>query len=190
MYPRLNQGEWLSPLLHSLHKLDSVMGYWSQGQRKMNITYGVFKQKTKLNISESDSEKNEVANSWGRLIVIESLEAVCRAKFSPFLTKKVLRTRITLRHLKKKKNKKSKLACWGGQPEEGRKHSKNENFPQYICPHERCNISKSRELALATAEEKSAASGKQEVTNIRRITIKKGREKIETSTCILPFNQL
>ena len=45
-------------------------------------------------------------------------------------------------------------------------------------PHEKLNTSKrasrSRDLALATEEEMSAAMGKQEITNIRRVSIKKG----------------
>ena len=65
------------------------------------------------------------------------------------------------------------------------------NLPsQYL--HERLNTSKgairSRELALATAEEMTAAFGNQGVTNIRRITIRKG-EQIQTNTYILTFNQ-
>ena len=60
-------------------------------------------------------------------------------------------------------------------------------------PHERLNTSKgvirSRELALAKEEEMSTALGKQGVTNIKRITIRKGEEKIETNSYILTFNQ-
>ena len=32
VYPRLNQGEWVLPLVHSQHKLDSVVGGGAQGQ--------------------------------------------------------------------------------------------------------------------------------------------------------------
>ena len=49
-------------------------------------------------------------------------------------------------------------------------------------------VIKSRELALVT-EKMSAALGKQGVTNIRRITIRKRGEKIETNTYIPTFNQ-
>ena len=59
-------------------------------------------------------------------------------------------------------------------------------------PHKRMNISKgivrSRELALATTE-MLAALKKQGVTNIRRVSIRKGRKQIETNICILTFNQ-
>ena len=48
-------------------------------------------KKFKRNLSESDSE-NEAAD-FLRFIVIESLEEVCLAKFSPFLIEKVISTR-------------------------------------------------------------------------------------------------
>ena len=66
----------------------------------------------------------------------------------------------------------------------------NSKYKTY--PHARLNISKgiirSRELALAT-EEMAAAMEKQGVTNIRRVSIKKSSEKVETNTYILTFNQ-
>ena len=61
-------------------------------------------------------------------------------------------------------------------------------------PHERLNtfkgIIRSKELALATAVEMTAAMGKQGATNIIRITLRKGEEQIQTNTYILTFNQL
>ena len=53
VYPRLNQGEWITPLVHSQHKLHSVMGSRAEGRRKMYSIYGVFKEKkiTKRNLS-------------------------------------------------------------------------------------------------------------------------------------------
>ena len=60
-------------------------------------------------------------------------------------------------------------------------------------PHEKLNTSKEvircRELALATEEEIASSLGKQGVTNIRRISIRKGKEEIQTNTYILTFNQ-
>ena len=60
-------------------------------------------------------------------------------------------------------------------------------------PHEKLNTSKgvirSRELALATEDEIASALGKQGVTNIKRISIKKGEERIQTNTYILTFNK-
>ncbi len=49
-----------------------------------------------------------------------------------------------------------------------------------VYPHEKLNTSKgvirSRELALATEEEIASTLGKQGITNIRRISIRKGEE--------------
>ena len=62
-----------------------------------------------------------------------------------------------------------------------------------IYAHERLNIFKgvirNRELALATEEEIADTLGKQGVTNIRRVNIKKCGEKVETNTYIFTFNQ-
>ena len=55
-------------------------------------------KKTKRNLSESDLE-NEAAN-FSRLIVIESLEDVFLAKFSTFLIEKVIAIRATLKNVK------------------------------------------------------------------------------------------
>ena len=60
-------------------------------------------------------------------------------------------------------------------------------------PYKRLNTSKEvirrRELAFATAEKMSAALEKQRVTNIRKISIGKGEEQIQTHIYILTFNQ-
>ena len=58
--------------------------------------------------------------------------------------------------------------------------------------HERLNPSKgvirNRELVLAT-EEMLATQRKGGVTNIQKISIRKGKEQIQTNTYILTFNQ-
>ena len=59
-------------------------------------------KKTKRNLSESDSE-NEGADFF-RFIIIESLGEVCLAKFSLFLTEKVIPTRVTPKTVKKTRN--------------------------------------------------------------------------------------
>ena len=60
-------------------------------------------------------------------------------------------------------------------------------------PHKKFNTSKgvitSREWVLTTEEVIASALGKQGVTNIGRITIRKGKERIQTNTYILTFNQ-
>ena len=84
-----------------------------------------------------------------------------------------------------------KLACLGEQLEAMK------NFHTAKCrsyQHERLNTSKgvirSRKLPLAIAEEMTVALGKQGVTNIRRISIRKGEKQIQTNSYILTFNQL
>ena len=60
-------------------------------------------------------------------------------------------------------------------------------------PLEKLNTSKgvfrSRELALATEDQITSALGKQGVTNIKRISIRKGEQRIQTNTYILTFNK-
>ena len=60
-------------------------------------------------------------------------------------------------------------------------------------PHEKLNSSKgvirSREFALATKDEIASALGKQGITNIKRIYIRKGEQRIQTNTYILAFNK-
>ena len=59
--------------------------------------------------------------------------------------------------------------------------------------NEKLNTSKrvirSRELALATEDRIASALGKQGVTNIKRISIRKGEQRIQTNTYILTFNK-
>ena len=59
--------------------------------------------------------------------------------------------------------------------------------------HEKLNNSKgvirSRELTLATEDEIASALGKQGVTNIKRISIRKGEQRIQTNTYILTFKK-
>ena len=59
-------------------------------------------KKSKQILSESDSE-NEAAD-FPRFIVIESLEEVCFAKFSPFLIEKVISARASPKTVKKTRN--------------------------------------------------------------------------------------
>ena len=77
------------------------MGGGAHGQWKIYSIYGVFK-KSKRNLSESDSE-NE-ATDFLRFIVIESLEEICLAKFSPFLIEKVISAMASLKTVKKTSN--------------------------------------------------------------------------------------
>ena len=150
------------------------------------------KLKTKRNLSESDSE-NETAD-FPRFIVIESLEEVCLSKLSPFLIEKVISTRASPKTVKKTRNGNLLVEV------DSRRHAENilkiKTFHTTKCrayPHEKLNTSKgvirSRELALATEDEIASALGKQGVTNIKRISIKKGEERIQTNTYIRTFNK-
>ena len=66
------------------------------------MVYSTKKQKNPRNPSELNSE-NEAAD-FSRFIVIESLEVVCLAKFSPFLIENVKQTRATLQNVRKTRN--------------------------------------------------------------------------------------
>ena len=61
-------------------------------------------------------------------------------------------------------------------------------------PHEKLNTSKgvirSRELAFAIEEEIASALGKQGVRNTRRISIRKGEQRIQANTYILTLNKV
>ena len=170
-YPRLNQGKWVSPLVHSTQV--GLRG----GPAKIIVSSN---KKTKRNLSESDSE-NEAAD-FSRFIAIESLEEVCLAKFSPFLIEKVMSTGAPPKLLWKQ-GMGTCLSRWTAGDRQ--KTLKIKTFHSTKCRaylHEKLNTSKgvirSRELALATEEVIASALGKQEATNIRRISIRKGQERI------------
>ena len=144
-------------------------------------------KKSKRNLSESDLE-NEAAD-FPRFIVIESLEEVCLAKFSPFLIKKVICTRASPKTVKKTRN--CNLLVKVGSWRQAENILKIKTFHTTKCrayPHEQLNkgVIRSRELALATEEEIASAWGKQGVTNIRRIS-RKGQQQIQTNTYVLTF---
>ena len=149
-------------------------------------------KKTKRNLSESDS-KIEAAD-FPRLIVIESLEKVCLAKFSPFLIEKVISTRARPKTVKKTRN--GNLLVEADSRRQAENILKIKTFHTTKCrayPHKKLNTSKgvikSIELALTTEDEIASALGKQGVTNIKRISIRKGEERIQTNTYILTFNK-
>ena len=121
-------------------------------------------KKNKGNLSESDSENEEA--DLPKLIVIESLEEVCLAKFLPFLIEKVISTRATLKTVKKTSN--GNLFIEEDSRQLTEMIFKMKTFHSTKCrvyPNEKFNISKgvmrSRELALATEEEIASALGKQ-----------------------------
>ena len=138
-------------------------------------------KKSKQNISESDLE-NEAAD-FPRFVVIESLEEICLVKFLPFLIikKKVLSARASPKTVKKTRN--GNLLVEVDSWRQAENILKIKTFHTTKCrayPHEKLNTSKgvirSRELALATEDEITSALGKQGVTNIKRISIRKGEQ--------------
>ena len=121
-------------------------------------------KKSKRNLSESDSENG--AADFPRLIVIESLEGVCLAKFSPFLIEKVISTRASPKTVKKTRN--GNLLVEVDRRRQAENILKIKTFHTTKCrvyPHEKLNTSKgvirSRELALATEDEIASTLGKQ-----------------------------
>ena len=149
-------------------------------------------KKSKQNLFESDSE-NEAAN-FPRFVVIESLEEVYLAKFWPFLIEKVISTRASPKTVKKTRN--HNLLVEVDSWKQAENIFKIKTFLTTKCgayPHEKLNTSKgvirSRELALATEDKIASALGKQGVTNIKRISIRKGEQRIQTNTYILAFNK-
>ena len=161
-----------------------MVGGGVQSQRKTYSIYSVFKlKKNKRNLLESDSE-NEAAELL-RLIVIESLEAICLAKFSHFASPKTV-----------KKTRNGNLLVEVDSRRQVENILRMKTFHATKCrvyPHEKLNTPKSvirsRELALSTEEGIALALGKQGVTNIRRIFIRKGEQRIQTNAYILTFNQ-
>ena len=149
-------------------------------------------KKYKRNLSELDSE-NEAAY-FSRFIVIESLEEVCLAKFSPFLIEKLISTRASPKTLEKTRD--GKLLVEMNSQRQAENILKIKTFHTTKCrayPREKLNNSKgvirSRELALATEDEIASTLGKQGVTNIKRLSIRKGEQRIRTNTYVLTFDK-
>ena len=179
---RLNQGKWVTPLVFFYN---TIWTPWWVEERRASEKYTAYmassNKKTKLNLSESDSE-NEAAD-FPRFIVIESLKEVCLAKFSLFLIEKVISTRASPKNVKKTRN--GNLLIEVDRRRQAENILKIKTFHTTKCrayPHEKLNTSKgvirSRELALATEDKIASALGKQGVTNIKRISIRKGEERI------------
>ena len=165
-----------------------LRGGWRSSGPAKNIQQ-IWRLQTKKNKRNLSDSENEVAD-FPRFIVIESLEEVCLAKFSPFLIEKVISTRASPKTVRKTRNGNLLVEV------DNQSILKIKTFHTTKCrayPHEKLNTSKgfirSRELALATEDEIASALGKQGVTNIKRISIKKGEQRIQTNTYILTFNK-
>ena len=134
-----------------------------------------------------------VAAGLPRFSVIESLEEVCLTKFSLFSKEKVIVIRVTLKNVKKMRNGNLfvEVDSWR-QTENVLKMKSLQTTKCRAYAHESLNAPKgfirSWELALSTAEELTPALAKQGMTNIRRFSVRKGKEQIQTNTYILTFN--
>ena len=122
------------------------------------------------------------------------MEEVCLDRFSPFLIEKVKSTKVIRKTVKKTRN--GNLLAEVDNRRQTENILKIKTFHTTKCrayPLEKLNASKgvirSRELALATDDEIASALGKQGVTNIKRISIRKGEQRIQTNTYILTFNK-
>ena len=164
MYPRLNQGEWVSLLVHSQHKLDSEVEHRAIEKYTASMaSSNKKKKKTKRNLSESDLE-NEAAD-FPRFIVIESLEEVYQVKFWPFLIEKLFLQGL-LQKLLRIRN--GNLLVEVDSRRQVFTFNMLSAFHTTKCgtlPYERLNttrgIIRSRELVLATEGEIAPVLGKQ-----------------------------
>ena len=138
------------------------------------------KKNKKQNLLESDSEGE--AADFPRFIVIESLEEVCLSQILAFPHRKSYFNIGNTKNIKKIRNR--NLLVQVDSWRQAENILKMKTFYMTKCRaylHEKLNTSKgvirSRELALATKEEIASALGKQGVTNIGRISIRKGKEE-------------
>ena len=140
---------------------------------------------------ECDSDNDE---PYPRFIILESKEQPPLTKTSPFVIEKSISALITPKTVKKKKLKTGtilievieKKTSWNNI-----KAKKIHNIDIKAYPHERLNTSKgvirNGELSLCSIMEIKNELKKQNVINVKRITIKKQNEIIETNTYILTF---
>ena len=181
VYPRLNQGEWFIPNTSWTPRW--VVEHRASEKYTAPIASSYKKQK------QTKSVRIRFGGWGSRLHQIHCYWIFGGGLSSQILAfsyrKSIINKGYTEIHEENPKRKR------GGEPEAGKKYIKNENLP-YKKSHEKLNTSRGviriRKLSLATEEEISIAVGKQGVTNIKRITIRK-EEKIETITYILTFNK-
>ena len=153
---------------------------WWVEERRASEKYTAYMASSNKKTKRNQTRRMKQQTS-PRFIVIESLEEVCLVKFSPFLIEKVISTRASLKTVKKTRN--GNLLVEVDNRSQAENILKIKTFHTTKCRaylHEKLNTSKgvirSRELALATEDEIASALGKQGVTNIKRISIRKGEE--------------
>ena len=103
LYPCLSQEEWVSPLVYSQCKLDSVVGGWAYRTCEKHKTFmaSFTNKKFKCNYVEFDSSSdNEAESAFPRLIIIES-SSLPITNLSPFIIEKVISGNLTPISVKK-----------------------------------------------------------------------------------------
>ena len=148
-------------------------------------------KKLKRNLRETDSE-DEVESPFLRFISIESKSSPITS-LSPFIIEKVISINVTPKSVKKLKNDTLLVEV------EKRKHADFllkmtmfNNIAIKTYPHKSLNISKgvvrSKELSLCTLEEIKKELKRQDVIDVKRVSIKKEGKTKETNTYIMTFN--
>ena len=181
MYPRLSQGEWVSPLAYSQHKLDSAVGGGALDQWKTYTNHGFFFQKIQKVFIQLWQWLSQIHHYWIitrykiRSSVIFLIEKITSIWSNPETVKK-LRTGNLLVEVESKKHAENLL-----------KMEKFHNLKCRAYPHAKLNTSKgvvrSKELSLATPEEIETTFKKQGIKEYRN------DETIQTHTYILTFEK-
>ena len=145
-------------------------------------------------IESSDSDSDSPFSSYfPHFIVLESLEEKSLAKVSPFVIQKTLSGIVTPKSVKKLKNGTLLVEIDRKTYAENLLKLKTFfNIKIKSYPHTTLNTSrgviKSSELSLCNLEEIKTNLNSQGVIDVRRISIRRNSETIETNTYILTFN--
>lgn len=131
-----------------------------------------------------------------RFIIIESIEEKAITKPSPFIIEKILASRITPKSVKKKTRNNTLLIGVERQHDAEilLRMTKFYGIRVKVYPHKLLNSSKgvvrSAELSLCTLEEirNNNSIKKQNIIDIKRISIKKNDRIIDTNTYIMTFD--
>ena len=149
---------------------------------------------SKPSYSDSESDTETQQSLFPHFIVLESLDDKPMSKFSPFVIIKTLSGLFTPVSVKKlsngtllvEVNKKPyeyillKIKSFGGLKIKAFVH---------LSLNTSKGVVRSSELSLCTLDELESHLENQSVTNIKRISIKRNEETINTNTYILTFNK-
>ena len=149
---------------------------------------------SKRSYSDSESDTETQQSSFAHFIVLESIEDKPMSKLSPFVIEKTLSGLFTPVSVKKlangtllvEVNKKPyadillKIKSFGGLKIKAFAH---------LSLNTSKGVVRSSELSLCTLDELKSHLANQGVTDIKRISIKRNEETINTNTFILTFNK-